>query len=118
MLGVLLLVGVLAAIVGLWRGDAPVPRAWADYVDGARQASRIDLGLGLIPLRFVEARCRGEDVAFVFEPTLPFFGRLRAYAVGHFAPATCAVDCVSAIAGVKPADFQQDWAGQTTGQCG
>lgn len=117
-IGLLLVVGVLAPIVGLWRGDAPVPPGLAGYMDGARQTSRIDIGLALIPLRFVEARCRGTDVVFVFEPTLPFFGGLRAYAVGHFAPATCVVDCVGAIAGIKPADFEQHWAGQTTGPCG
>ncbi len=108
----------LVAIVGLWRGDAPVPPRFVGYVDGARQTSRIDTGLGLVPLRFVEARCRGDDAVFVFEPTLPFFGGLRAYAVGHFAPADCVGDCVSALAGIGPSEFQHDWSGLATGSCG
>jgi hypothetical protein len=118
-LGVLLVVSLLAVGV-LWRGDAVVPTRLAGYLEGARQTSRTDasLALSLVPLRFVEARCRGDDAVFVFEPTLPFFGGLSAYAVGHFAPPDCVGDCVGAVVGIGPADFQRDWSGVTPGSCG
>lgn len=114
------LTGALLAVLVLWRGDAVVPTRVAAYAEGARQTSRVEgsLALALIPLRFVEARCRGDDVVFVFEPTLPFFSDLRAFAVGHLPPAGCVGDCVGAVVGIDPSAFQSDWSSLASGSSG
>ena len=109
---------VLALVVvtaGRWRGDAPVPPGVA-HVEEARQAARITTTLVLLPLRFVQAWCHAADdvTVFVFEPTVPFFSGLRAYAVSDFPPASCSGDCVGTIGGLTEAEY----TAMTTGSAG
>ena len=111
-------IAVLALVVviaGQWRGDAPVPPG-VTHVEEARQVARIKTTLVLLPLRFVEARCRAaaDVTVFVFEPTVPFFGGLRAYAVADFPPASCSGDCVGTIGGLTEAEYAE----MTTGSAG
>jgi hypothetical protein len=68
---------IVVGVIGLWvidlrtPDDAPVPAGLERWLSPARDAARSQAGLaGLVPLRFVSARCSadGTYAALAFEP--------------------------------------------------
>jgi hypothetical protein len=116
------MVAIVALVVGTWRGDAPVPARATPYLEDARGIAQTEIGP--MPLRFVEARCHGDEfgttIGYVFEPAIAALGRTRTYvAAGPIPPASCTGDCGFAIVAVDAAEFARSWPdGRPGSTCG
>jgi hypothetical protein len=55
--------------------------------------------------------------AYIFEPTVPFLGGGRVYAIGQWPPTSCTFDCVGTIVGATRAEYDAAIAGSGNSPC-